>query len=546
MLGKVIGLNRPCLEVGFTVENSVLTARMTCGSLHSGEPAQFRREFMFGNCGDEPVTLGDFRWQDHALDEPPDVPRPFEAEFGDYTLESEETFYFEITLTLEEVCSQFSSAFFFRTNATNITGMDTNEHSSGEEIKVEVVYWCDTELRLEVTPDPVSLSGLAGCPTTSSLILSNPSCAPLRILNAETTLEGGAFEWPDAPPFPIMLDCDDSICSTELSFSYTPAAAGTYEGQIAFATDPSLPDLSPLAVQATATDRIERVDAFAQDAAPRADVLFAVDCSGSMADDVELVLGGFAAFFAAAAQRQGDYQFAMISMDTEDADARGRFLGEPAILPSQGEEALSPEEIMSRMTDRIHGCGGSITEAGLEAVRLALSEPLVSGPNAGFLRDRARLGLVFISDENDQSPSSLQSYIDFFLSLAGGDRLRAYALVGDMPEGCQRDQFSQAEAGARYIAFQDAVNPADVEGFYSVCSESFAAVFEAMAASLFELPRRFALSRPADPATIRVFLNDAETDEWTYDDAAAAIVFTDAPPPEAAIEARYLDRCPGE
>ena len=49
------------------------------------------------------------------------------------------------------------------------------------------------------------------------------------------------------------------------------------------------------------------------------------------------------------------------------------------------------------------GTSGSGIEMGLEAAKVALSEPLLSTDNQGFLRE-ANLSLIFISDEDDFSP----------------------------------------------------------------------------------------------------------------------------------------------
>ena len=57
-----------------------------------------------------------------------------------------------------------------------------------------------------------------------------------------------------------------------------------------------------------------------------------------------------------------------------------------------------------KFADRIQvGIGGSDKEKGIDAAYQALSEPLISGYNGGFLREGATLSIIYLSDENDCS-----------------------------------------------------------------------------------------------------------------------------------------------
>ena len=58
------------------------------------------------------------------------------------------------------------------------------------------------------------------------------------------------------------------------------------------------------------------------------------------------------------------------------------------------------------------GVDGALKEQPFEAARLALSDRIADGANAGFLRDGARLALVFVSDEDDCSDTEAPFAID--------------------------------------------------------------------------------------------------------------------------------------
>jgi hypothetical protein len=60
---------------------------------------------------------------------------------------------------------------------------------------------------------------------------------------------------------------------------------------------------------------------------------------------------------------------------------------------------------------------GSGYETPLEAVRLALSEPLLSTDNAGFLRPNAALAVFLLTDADDQSKDPVATYVEFLKNL---------------------------------------------------------------------------------------------------------------------------------
>ncbi|MEC8424683.1 MAG: lamin tail domain-containing protein, partial [Myxococcota bacterium] len=84
-------------------------------------------------------------------------------------------------------------------------------------------------------------------------------------------------------------------------------------------------------------------------------------------------------------------------------------------------------EIFSEMV--AVGITGSGIEMGLDAARLALSEPLLSGHNAGLVREDANLSLIFVSDENDYSRDPVNDYYRHFADLKGADAYRDHGVL---------------------------------------------------------------------------------------------------------------------
>jgi hypothetical protein len=165
----------------------------------------------------------------------------------------------------------------------------------------------------------------------------------------------------------------------------------------------------------------------------KTDVLFVIDDSGSMAEEQANLAANLDAFIdrLAASPARTDFQIgvtstsvvpfpggaaqygggpsagvpypagALVALDPGTGrivwDAAGGFGGQ-RILGG----ALTRDQLIAAFRANVRlGTNGSGKEQGLEAVRRALSEPLLSGANAGFLRPGARLAVVILSDEDD-------------------------------------------------------------------------------------------------------------------------------------------------
>ncbi|HEY6107027.1 MAG TPA: hypothetical protein VIV59_13665, partial [Anaeromyxobacteraceae bacterium] len=182
---------------------------------------------------------------------------------------------------------------------------------------------------------------------------------------------------------------------------------------------------------------------------------------------------------------------------TADVCSRQQFtVGTPRVLP-----AGSPTLIADFMENVYVGADGSGKEQGLEAARLAVSDPLASGANAGFLRPGARLVLIIVSDDDDCSDPlhagfdneppgctsyPVQTYVDFFKGPIAGEQRdvlvagiisvdpatknAAACAVQSAQPTCAPTATTAEHAAPRYKAFVDAFDPLNVD---SVCNCTF-------------------------------------------------------------------------
>jgi len=175
--------------------------------------------------------------------------------------------------------------------------------------------------------------------------------------------------------------------------------------------------------------------------AVKTDILFVVDDSGSMAAEQANLATNFQVFIdaLAASPVKNDFQIGITTTSIDRNVGSGATAtlattfqtttaecaaGHPnAGLPYPGgalvavdatrkQVASGPGRILSAASPTLVqdftrnvnvGVCGSGKEQGLRAARLALSEPLLSGANAGFLRTGSRLAVIVVSDANDCS-----------------------------------------------------------------------------------------------------------------------------------------------
>lgn len=346
---------------------------------------------------------------------------------------------------------------------------------------------------------------------------------------------------------------------------YEPGDLGADECFLVFQSDdPDNPELRVPLMGEGVRDR-RQVDTFEQASGQRVDVLFVVDNSGSMQDEQDNLADNFANFIRGADQFENDFQIGVVTTDLESNGHQGRLQGDPRII-RRGPDA----EAQFQRNVRV-GADGSGQEPGLEAAKRALSNPLAfdtgvacradadcvepdrcvegvcGGYNRGFVREDAALVLVFVSDEEDQSPGTLDFYVDFFKNIKGfrnEAQFAAHAIVGAVngqAAECATNN-GNADAGRRYVEVANRTN-GDV---YSICDANFGDSLRRIGEDAFGLPVQFFLSRPAVAATVEVSVDgQARADGWVYDPPSNSVVFDADRVPQAGstITVEYEAQC---
>jgi hypothetical protein len=276
--------------------------------------------------------------------------------------------------------------------------------------------------------------------------------------------------------------------------------------------------------------RRTQTDVFLQEPMAEVDILWVVDNSHSMQQEQEQLADGFDAFVKSLEDTNIDFHLAVVSTDMDlSNNRRGVMLGDPHVLTSE------VPSYKGHFKTRVQvGIDGSDKEKGISSALAALSEPLVSGKNEGFLREDATLAIIFVSDENDCSDNealagvesaacytqqdSLISVRDAILDLKAmkppGVRVIASGIVGPKAE----DACDGTWPGHRYIGMAEGTG--GIVG--DICDSDYSSVMEDMGLSVSGVLNTFELTYAAIEESLVVTVddieieNDAETG-WTYD-----------------------------
>lgn len=399
----------------------------------------------------------------------------------------------------------------------------------------------------------VRLTNTTDVPVTLTALGPRPDCP-----------SPGSFTLPDPPTLPREFAPGAAL---EVAVVFRPAAIGEARCDLQIETSTPEPAVTwvPLSGESSAAgwafDRFVQVDR-------KADLLLVIDTSGSMMD----VQGSFQKAVPRAmdayTEAGTDAHAGVIGLGLEPTcPSIGELRGSPRLLDAQTIGTLADTvESMSRDS----ACETS-TEAGLEALRLALTSPRIDdaemactrdescpspyrcvdggcgGANRGFLRPDASLDVIVFSDEDDQSPDPVKAYATFLAGLKGdgGEPLvRLHAIAGDKKNGCS-NKWHEAPACPRYSQVVEATGGT----FTSICREDYTDALAAVGSIPYTPRTRFPLSQRPFTGSPDVTVNGkACTEGWTLSGDNKSLDFEPSGPcfpgPGAAIEVRYGVTCP--
>ncbi|MCK6508643.1 choice-of-anchor D domain-containing protein [Myxococcota bacterium] len=345
-----------------------------------------------------------------------------------------------------------------------------------------------------------------------------------------------------APPTPLTLQLGQTA---EIELGYSPTDTTQDQGILRIQNNSdALPEMEiPIQAQGTSSDT--QKDIFVQSGSPKADILFVIDDSFSMAKRQQSLSQNLQIFLQEAQTRKSDFR---IAVTTTSLPKEGPVTQRPGgCFVGSNDKILTPQtpNLLQAFQQLVQvGTTGDAVEQGLEAAYRALTPPVLYNPdcNLGFLRNDASLSVIFVTDEPDQSPQPLGFYQQFFESLRGSQRgrvVRISAITAPMPaKSCQ-----DATTNGRYWTLAGAFGGSTE----SICAPDWSVTLKSLAASTFGLQRRFFLSRSATANTLSVSVDGkvAAPATYTFDPTTQSVAFADAstPQPSQTIEINYKVDC---
>ncbi len=243
-----------------------------------------------------------------------------------------------------------------------------------------------------------------------------------------------------------------------------------------------------------------------------ADILFVVDNSGSMYDDQVRLSQSFGTFINWIVTQNVDFHIAVTTTDVDQGGANGAFVGNPTVLDNN-----TPDLVNKFVANALVGEMGSGYEHGFDPAKAALTEPLASTVNAGFLRENAKLYVVFVSDEEEQSTMTVPEFVQSMIDIKGGvaERVHFTAITAEMNNACFADY------GARYAELVTLTTGL----FGSICQTDFGSTLQNLAFEVTSATGEYFLTQLPEPSTIEVKVAGVVEDpsHWTYHPATNSV-----------------------
>ncbi|MFA6033722.1 MAG: hypothetical protein WC889_12550, partial [Myxococcota bacterium] len=393
-----------------------------------------------------------------------------------------------------------------------------------------------------------------------------------------------------ATPFPVAAGA-----YVEVKIKYKPTASGLTEGQAENATFNAYSDCDPtgtapvtsVPLNGTVTLITDQTDTFKVPDKPTVDILWCIDNSGSMDDDQQAMAANFPKFMQYLTSFNSDFQIGTVTSevnDTYDQDggkvAPGLLYaknGYPRIIanvpPASPTAPYLPKTTKYQEAFQANATPGSCCsdaqEACLQAVKLTLSEPNISdvNANAGFVRKMAKLVIIMMSDEVDQSDDGVDFYADFLLSVKGArnttqlsvsviaelDKNFDPANPTDFPVGadCAAGQQTGGAGTKQALLFKKVYGYTNQGLALNICEDTWGTFMSKLGLEGFVPPTQYFLSRAADESTIEVTLDGVAVDGndakkgYTYDQASNSIIFGPEAPLNkgSTIVVKYTAQC---
>ncbi|MFO0598792.1 MAG: choice-of-anchor D domain-containing protein [Myxococcaceae bacterium] len=306
-----------------------------------------------------------------------------------------------------------------------------------------------------------------------------------------------------------------------------------------------------------------QVDTYTQDLQPKADILLVVDDSCSMQDKQNALASNFTSFIQYAVAANVDYQIGVTTTTESLTECVPGFgcvsvnsKGPAGHLVQDTQTMLKyvkpTTPAVSAVFGRLVNVGtdGSGGETPLACATLALTPPVVSNENAGFVRTDANLAVVIISDATDQSTQPVSYYQNLLVNVKGFQRLSYFTFSAITPRAATPPgSCSYDDTGANSTRYDPIVQYTSGVSD-EICNSNWAATLQNLGRTAFGYRTQFYLNnQPEMAGNVVVKVNGVVVppgpNTWQYDPATNSIKFNAAatPQPGVPLDIQYTQAC---
>ncbi len=440
---------------------------------------------------------------------------------------------------------------------------------------------------LTVTPDPMNFGVVkVMCSSPSrNFSIYNTCSAPVTLNGFSMQAAGG--QPPGGPNCPGGMPCPEfrltsspmiptggltlqpgGMAPVTFQAAYRPIDVGSDSGAVAIDAIQNGQSITYLVgLQGRGDTTGVQIDTYTQDLQPKADILLVIDDSCSMQDKQNALASNFSSFIQYAVAANVDYQIGVTTTTVPQSESVpgfptfnytnwGGHLVKDSSTHLKIVKPTTPavSAVFSRLVNV--GTNGSGGETPIEAAVLALTPPVISAENAGFLRADANLAVVIISDAEDQSPQPVTYYQNLLVNVKGFQRLSYFTFsaitphLPSAPSPCTYD--SSSANSARYNPIVQYTSGVSDE----ICNTNWASALQNLGRTAFGFRTQFYLNNAPDqvmaPVTVRVngvvvpgCAQEAGCATWWYDAASNSIKFNNSatPQPGVPLEIQYIQSC---
>lgn len=258
------------------------------------------------------------------------------------------------------------------------------------------------------------------------------------------------------------------------------------------------------------------------------DILWVVDNSGSMGDEQASLATNFNTFIGKFLDQDINFKMGIVTTDPRVAFAGIPVANSLNLLTYAHAQSDENAFIANYMNMIQVGIVGSGSERGLYT-----SKVFFENYANNWLREDAYLAVIYVSDEEDQSPESTAAYISYLKGLkTNANKVKAHVIVD-----VNATQPNGATSGSeRYKAVANATG-----GTISEITSNFGDSLDDIAEQIVNLSLSFTLTSTPINGSVQVFVDNVESFDWTYDAQLNAIAFDSNHVPDSgsAIKVKY-------